>query len=180
MIDKIILGLLNIRSLTSYDIQKSMKQSINFFYSSSLGSINPTLKKLHTQHLVDFDEQMENGRAKKLYHISPQGKEAYIKWLNSPITTGRIKEDALIKLFFLGDTSTENQLELIGNYLNELKQTQEALRMIKENTLSKTIGPDIKEKAKFQLFTLQFGLDYYEFAATWFSQLYKELKLNKS
>ena len=63
MQDKIILGLLFYKKLTSYDMKKAMEKSTSFFYNSSLGSINPALIKLEKNEFVTFSKKVENGRA---------------------------------------------------------------------------------------------------------------------
>ena len=67
MQDKILLGLLiEYKTLTTYDAKKLMEISTNFFYTTSLGSINPAFKKLEKEGAVKSIEKIENGRLKLL------------------------------------------------------------------------------------------------------------------
>ena len=179
MLDKIILGFLKNRELTAYDIKKAMEQSISYFYSSSFGSINPALKKLEKQKLVTCKETIENHRVKKYYKITVTGFENYMSWLKEPINIGRIKEDALVRLFFMGDIDSNSQKAIIRNYLTELKETRNVFEELK-NELTKTkIAKNHKQKAKFQLSTLKFGIDYYKFTYKWFNDFLKDLENRK-
>ena len=173
MLDKIILGFLQIRDLTAYDIKKAMEQSVNYFYSSSFGSINPALKKLEKATMVTCNEVIEKSRVKKYYTVTEKGKEMYREWLAEPINVGRIKEDSLVRLFFMGDTDKETQMKLIEDYLVELAETKQVFEALRKLSDEREITQGFEEKAKFQLATLQFGIDYFEFTYQWFQDFYK-------
>lgn len=171
MIDKIILGYLKNKELTAYDIKKGMEKSTNFFYSGSLGSINPALKKLESSRHLTCRETVENHRVKKYYAITEKGKQKYFDWLVEPINIGRIKEQALVRLFFLGDLEKQKQGDLIEGYLYELNTIKNDFKQLKKEVGKKIIPKEYKSKAKFQLATLDFGLAYYTFTHKWFSEL---------
>ncbi|MCD4669170.1 MAG: PadR family transcriptional regulator [Actinomycetia bacterium] len=171
MLDKIILGFLKIKELTAYDIKKAMEQSISRFYSSSFGSINPALKKLEKQKHVNCREVTENHRVKKYYEITETGLDNYKNWLKEPINIGRIKNDALVRLFFMGDIDVDSQKKLITKYLKDIKDTKNSLEQVKQEFSEKEIPKEYAQKAKFQLATLEFGIDYYQFTYNWFKNL---------
>jgi len=170
MLDKIILGLLQIRDLTAYDIKKAMEQSINYFYSSSFGSINPALKKLEKQKMVTCKETVENNRVKKYYKTTKKGKKMYTDWLSEPISIGRIKEDSLVRMFFMGDMDKTMKTRLLKDYLYELIETKKAFEKLRETFSEKVVPEELKEKSKFQLATLEFGIDYFQFTHDWFTE----------
>lgn len=172
MLDKIILGFLQMKDLTAYDIKKAMENSVNYFYSSSFGSINPALKKLEKMNMVTCTEIVENNRMKKYYSITKEGKKNYSEWLKEPFTIGRIKEDSLVRLFFMGDTDKATQEKLIKEYLSELKESKKVFDNLKGSYNEKDIPKAMKERAKFQLAVLQFGIDYFEFTRKWFQKFY--------
>jgi len=175
MTDKIILGFLKNKELTAYDIKKGMEKSTSFFYSSSLGSINPALKKLEQDKQLSCNEVIENHRLKKYYKITKLGEQKYFEWLIEPINIGRIKEQALVRLFFLGDLNKQMQTDLIKKYLKELNIIINDLKQMKNEAEKNKIKPKDLQKAKFQFATLDFGLEYYKFTSTWFSNLLKKI-----
>ncbi len=175
MLDMIILGLLKIREMTSYDIKVALENSVNHFYSSSLGSINPALRKLYRRKAVESKETVENNRMKKYYRITESGREEYQNWISQPFTTGRIKEDALVHLFFLGDTEREMQNSLLEAYLEEIDATRRNFEEMKRAFEDREIPVNLQEKARFQMATLQFGIDYARFSHQWFSDLIEKL-----
>jgi DNA-binding PadR family transcriptional regulator len=171
MTRNIILGFLKVKELTAYDIKKAMEQSIAYFHSSSLGSINPTLKKLEKQSHITCKEVIENHRVKRYYEITKSGLEEYSNWQNEPIKIGRIKEEALVRLFFMGDNDIDSRKKLIQDYLNNIKEIQDSLIQEQQNFSNKEIPEEYTDKARFQMATLNFGVEYYEFTYNWFQNL---------
>lgn len=176
MIDKIILGFLFQKKLTTYDIKLAMDKSISNFYSNSFGSINPAIKKLEKNEMIQCTEQVENSRLKKIYTITAKGKKSYTHWLKEPIKQGRIKDEVLIRLFFLADSSKNERKKLITDYLNELNKSKSELEHTKRELDTMTLTTKQKDKAKYQLSTLQFGLDYIKFKVQWFQNLLLEIE----
>lgn len=173
MTRNIILAFLKSKELTVYDIKKGMEKSIAYFHSSSLGSINPTIKKLEAEGLVVCNEAVENHRVKKYYKITEEGISEYEKWQNEPIKVGRIKEEALVRLFFMGDADKKKRIELIRGYMDEITGIRNNLIEEKKRVDEITIPDEFIDKAKFQKATLDFGIDYYQFTYQWFEKLLK-------
>lgn len=174
MLDKIILGLLTNKKFTAYDIRKAMEISVNHFYSNSLGSINPALKKLKKKKYVNCKEVIENHRVKKYYEITKIGRAEYIKWQQEPINIGRIKDEVLVRLFFMGDSDVELRKKLITEYLSGISEIRNSLKQMKYDFMQKEIPKEYAHKAKYQLSTLEFGIDYYQFVYDWFNKLLKD------
>jgi len=175
MIDKIILGLLTKRDLTSYAIKVAMDKSISQFYSNSLGSINPAIKKLEKKQWVTCSESIENNRLKKIYKITQKGIIAYNHWISEPIKQGRLRDEVLIRIFFLGDSDKEKRIKLITDYLEELDNSKKNLEQIKETVGEEGLSIEKRNAINFQLSTLQFGIDYFSFKQEWFLKLLKTL-----
>lgn len=175
MMDKIILGLLSKKSLTVYDIKIAMDKSISKFYSNSFGSINPAIKKLEKEKLINCVELIEKSRLKKSYTISELGINTYKEWLLTPLKQGRIKDEMLIRIFFLGDSNKQEQKKLVNDYLEELNASIKDLESTKEKINDLNLSELDKEKTKFQLSTLQFGIDYIIFKQSWFQNLLNSL-----
>lgn len=175
MINNIILGLLSKKDLTVYDIKIAMDKSIGQFYSSSFGSINPAIKKLEKQQLIHCTESIEKSRLKKTYTITEEGIKEYKNWLSSSIQQGRIKDEVLIRIFFLGDSNPKERKKLITDYLDVLTDSRKDLENTREGIEKLNLSAQNSKKIKFQVSTLQFGLDYIEFKKKWFESLLKEL-----
>ena len=77
MIEFIILGFLMTNNMTGYDIKQKMSISTSNFIDASFGSIYPTLKRLEQKKLICFEEIVENGKLKKVYCVTEQGKKEF-------------------------------------------------------------------------------------------------------
>lgn len=170
MQDKIVLGFLKFRPMTSYDIKKALEKSTSFFYNASLGSINPALKKNITLGNVTVDERIENGRAKKEYTITEKGEETFIEWLAEDINISKIKDEALLKLFFLGELSQGRRERLIANYIGAVEEELQRLQERLAHVQQMEIPPEVETQAEYQIATLQFGIDYYLFVLQWYEK----------
>lgn len=168
MIDMVILGFLSLKKLTAYDIKKALDKSVNHFYSTSYGSIHPALVKLEKNNMINSKEFKEDGRSKKLYSINKSGIEKFQNWLGNDIAITRLKEDALVKIFFFGMVKNEKRKEIINNYLNEIDEWISKLTDLKQSFKGQEIPENFKEIAHFQFETLRFGIDYGNFAKKWF------------
>lgn len=175
MINNIILGLLSKKELTTYDIKLAMDKSISKFYSNSFGSINPAIKKLEKNKMITCSELVENSRLKKIYQITQKGKESYTNWTKEPIKQGRLKDEVLIRIFFLADSDKEQQKKLIQDYLDELNSSKIELEQTKEDIETVKLTTRQKNNIKYQISTLQFGIDYITFKELWFQNLLKDL-----
>jgi len=163
MQDKIILGLLlDHEKLTSYDIKKIMELSTSFFYKTSLGSINPALKKLLKDNAVRLKEKIEKNRLKKYYSITKKGKKIFDDWVTKDIEISKIKVEILLKLFYFSKVTPEKKINLINGYLLKIKKHIKKLEQVKDHCLFNDCAN------KEQKDTLDFGIDYYNFVYKWF------------
>ncbi len=173
MLDKIILGILTMKDMTSYDLKKALDGSINHFYSTSYGSIHPALVKLEKNSLISCRKFKEGGRNKKLYTILNKGKEVFQEWLQGDILMTRMKEAALVKVFFFGMLEKDRRENVISTYIDEIDTWIDRLKEMKNSIGLKDIKEEHRDIARFQVETLQFGIDQAEFEDVWFRDFLK-------
>ena len=176
MQDKVVLGFLIHKDLTSYDLKKAMDQSTSMFYNSSLGSIHPALKKNEKAGYVTATDVVENGRAKKRYSITKTGKEQFTSWISEDMPVGNIKDEAMLRLFFLGNLKIEKRDELIEKYITQIDAELAGLYEKQKGYDDLMIPKDLEDIAKYQMATLQFGIDYFEFVKKWYSEYFLKKK----
>jgi PadR family transcriptional regulator AphA len=112
-----ILGFLNYRSMTGYDIEQWMKASTGHFWHARISQIYSTLKQLESESLVrSHIEPQESKPDRRIYQLTDSGRTTLLAWLREPITEPEIKKDTLLlKLFFglpAGKTALLTQLRL--------------------------------------------------------------------
>ena len=173
MLDKIILGMLSLKELTVYDLKKALDKSINHFYTTSYGSIHPALVKLEKNEMVEISEFVDRGRSKKLYSITEKGKTDFKQWLSGDIHVSRLKEDSLVKLFFFGMLDSESRRSIIGNYLVAIDDAMKSLQQLREQVQKVEVPDEFSNIARFQIETLNYGIDHSIFMNNWFNDFLK-------
>src|SRR5271169_3015071 len=74
-----ILGFLMESEMTGYDIKRRFRDPIGFFYRASDGSLYPALKKLEYEGMVTMRAEQRGQRARKVYAITPKGREQFLR-----------------------------------------------------------------------------------------------------
>ena len=168
-----ILGFLRLRPMTTYDIAVAMSKSTSFFYNVSQGSIHPALQRLLKDEQVSCAKEIENGRLRKRYTITDAGLQAFESWLGSPIEVSKIKNEAVLRLFFLGALGESERRRVIGEYLQALREQIDKLdSLYQEARVRCQDAPaELKIEAEYQLHTLSLGRGHYRFLLDWFSDL---------
>ena len=201
--DKIILGILMLRRMTSYEIRNIIKNNFKSMCSDSLGSIQSALKKLFELKMVTYEELVEKGVNKKRYAITDVGQEALIEWIKIPVDTSKTKNLDFGKLLFMGYVSKSDQKKLIDKIILSLESEYAELKKLKESIVAEEeiatlenylftdieyeerirrlnngndISENIKEISKFTLATLDYGIDMTVFNIEWFKKLKKKVK----
>jgi PadR family transcriptional regulator AphA len=96
-----LLGLLNRRSLTGYEILKRFSRSIVFFWHAKRSQIYAELKRMESLGLVTSRVTPQTGRPdKRAYAITPAGLAVLRAWLDRPIAASAIKDETLLRTFF--------------------------------------------------------------------------------
>lgn len=170
-VDYIILGCLSISPMSGYDVKRLISVSTSLFYNASYGSIYPTLKKMEETGLVSAEETVENGRFKKIYALTAEGRREFMEWLEEPPKPIVIKNDMLVRLFFYRHLPREKVLSITAAHIKQLQAFQLELEEI-EST-------DGTVADRFQQYTLQWGKDFYDFQIGWYEKLLQELSGDK-
>lgn len=172
----VILGLLSLRAMTVYELNKALERGVSLFYRASFGSIKAAINKMIEQGWVDIEEKIENGRNKKLYHINQQGQQAFHEWLNSEIEAEKVKEPALTRLYFMGFASATERINVLEKHVANLQQVLETLELIHQKSQSLKVPKGMEEVQYFQKLTLDYGLAFYKFNITWYQTLIEKLR----
>ncbi len=167
MLEYIILGFLLCSNMSGYDIKRHMGHSIAYFYDASFGSIYPMLKKMQRDGTVTMTETAEGGKPRKEYAITEAGREAFFKWLDQPFKLNRAKHDHLVRFFFYRFLPKERAIELIHEFIGTVRGEIAVLSALR--------GKVQPYAGTFEMATLDFGTEYYQFVADWCEKFIKQL-----
>ena len=131
--DYFILGLLMVRKFTAYELHTMIKKNYQRICSHSIGNVQRALIKLYEKGLVTQEEISEGKVVKKIFSITLEGREEFMKWLNNPIEITKAKNMEVGRLLLLGFLSKEQQLANLESAIQDLKTEYEYLLEIKAN-----------------------------------------------
>ncbi len=166
MLEYIILGFLQHKDMSGYDIKRHMGQSIAYFYDASFGSIYPMLKKMQSEGTVTMTETAEGGKIRKEYAITEAGRVAFHQWLRQPITLNRARHDHLVRIFFYRWLPREQAVSLIEGFIRTVRGE------IRELT---ALQACVQDAGVFEAATLDYGLQYYHFTMSWCEEFLRRL-----
>lgn len=172
LVEYAVLGLLLIKAMTIYELNRAFKQGMSLFYSASYGSLQTAVKKLLEKGYAAYTESVENGRHKKIFSITEEGVKAFYDWMQEDIPMSKLEVTALSKLHFLGLVSD----------LNERKKVVDRIMTAIEAMISELEGYEKEIKAYqipesyqtiffYQAKTLDYGIMAHKAALEWFKML---------
>ncbi len=129
--ETLIMGMLMLKKMTLYEMRKHFEQNFTSMSSSSMGSIQAAMKKLHQRGMVRFDEYVENGVNKKRYEITTSGRDHFLATISTPMIH-KERSMELAKLFFMGMVETSKRPELLTAYIEELGKELAFLHGVKQ------------------------------------------------
>ena len=135
--ENIILSLLLIKSMTTYEMKTFIHQTLSTVCSDSLGSIQTALKKLLEKGFVEVTDHVENHVLKREYSITENGLTQFKEWIKVPMDIHKAKNMEEGKFFFLGMVPKEVRMKSLEGYISSLCEEQKKmmeLRFIVEST----------------------------------------------
>ncbi|MCR8656316.1 PadR family transcriptional regulator [Paenibacillus endoradicis] len=98
----VILGMLMKESLTGYEIKQLLENVFSNFYSSSYGTIYPTLSRLEKEELITKEIVLQDGKPNKnVFNITTKGRDSFNDYLLAPLEGDSIKKsDFMMRLYF--------------------------------------------------------------------------------
>src|SRR5919199_237104 len=76
-----ILGLLNVREQSGYELSRAVERGVGFFWAPARSGIYAVLPKLLAKRFVERRHIPGGRRQKQVYRITKEGKEALRAWL---------------------------------------------------------------------------------------------------
>ena len=160
---KIILGFLRFRPRSGYDIKQAVEISTRFFWGASYGQIYPELRRLEKEGLVEARDEPRGRVRRRVYSITPAGRQAVHEWLLDTETAFEIRDEGLLRLFFRDLLEQDEVLDLVRRRRTWFELTAAYFREIGEEL--RVQDDDV----------LRYGVELMEWNATWFARLEERL-----
>jgi PadR family transcriptional regulator AphA len=177
----ILLGFLNYRPLTGYDLKQSIDSSTTHFWHAHHSQIYTTLRQMEQDQLVTSVYIKEESQPdRRVYTITEAGKQTLTDWLRQSMTEAtQIKEELLVRVFF---SARRDPRDVLAELRLQLQLHQEKLAAYRQITkkvpeLQQT-SPGLERDQIFWKATLDLGMRYEEMYLGWLNdtiQLMEEL-----
>ena len=119
-----ILGFLSFQSFSGYDLKKAFDNSVQHFWPANQSQIYRTLAALKEEGFVEQEViEREDRLDKKLYNITPSGREELHTWLSTPLPPVDTREPFLIQLYFGGKLTDEEVLSILKHEITYYEET---------------------------------------------------------
>ena len=177
-----LLGLLNYGKMTGYELDKSFKDSLSFFWLAQTSQIYRELNTMEKIGWLVSEIEIQTGKPnKKLYSITRAGRLKFLNWLsddNADDENGA-RSVFLMKLFFSGERKTEENIAMLRTYKSRFEKSLSDLVLTDEGIgkHGEAIGGD-KEKIKYWKLTVQFGKSYKKMCIKFVNEAIKMLEEN--
>lgn len=144
-----ILGLINRKPLTGYDITKEFNSGLVDFWYAKHSQIYPELKKLTDEELISYEVIIQGEKLeKKLYTITEKGKGCLRKWLERDEPLEPTPKDVFrLKAYFCDEMDNEILLKqfqsALVKHLKRLKYLEGSMEELsKKKNVSKVSSPE--------------------------------------
>lgn len=164
-----ILGLLDVRPMTGYDLKKAFDGSVGHFWNADQAQIYRTLSKLSSDGLVHVSVVAQEGRPdRKEHRLTQAGREELSQWLRSPIPEEPSREPFLARIFFAG---SEQDPELIRALIGARRTA--AHQQLQSLTAVETSRASLADRLRAA--TLNNGIQHIKTELSWLDELEEAL-----
>jgi PadR family transcriptional regulator AphA len=101
-LEQALLGFLMQGPMHGYDLHESVEEELSEVWYMGMSNIYGALKRLERSGYVEFTLIPQEGRpSRKVYQITPAGKQSFLDWLRQPVSSMReVRVEFLAKLYF--------------------------------------------------------------------------------
>lgn len=137
----IILGLLQDKPQTGYDIKNVFNTEVGEFWQAKHSQIYPELSKLSKKGWINFETEIVGTKLeKKVYYLTDYGHTVLAEWLEEPLNELPVnKDEFVLKLYFIKSVEDHRLPEMIQHQIQLHKQKLEHLNVRKKNVFTADI-----------------------------------------
>ncbi len=129
-----ILGILNKKNMSGYQIKKELEKTIRTFWTDSFAQLYPMLHQLEKNKLIELDSYQSRGkRVSKIYSITTAGTNNLKEWLKQPASELRVRDELLLKVFMGENVEESFSLEKVKSEELRLQSMQGCLNRAKKD-----------------------------------------------
>lgn len=154
-----ILGFLNYRPYSGYDLKKIFDTSVRHFWPADQSQIYRTLARMSKKGWAETEVIRQESRPdRKLYHISPMGRDELRRWLLTPLPFEENRSADMIQIFFAAQLSDDEILEIFERIAALMRAGLEQFSQIPRNIEAYSEYTTSPREFFFWMLTLDIGI----------------------
>jgi PadR family transcriptional regulator AphA len=174
-----LLGLLNYGDMTGYELDKTFKVSLNFFWQAQTSQIYRELTTMEKQAWLTSIIIPQTGKPnRKLYKITDLGRTELKTWLSKKDLEEdlSVKNVFLMKMFFSAEVDSTDTIDTLKRYKSQCLADLQA--MSQTGSTITDYGQDLKDKRNMVYWasTATFGVYYLNMCVKWAEDTIKTLE----
>ena len=181
-----ILGLLSREPMTGYNLKKLFDRTLSNVWAASLSQIYRELNMLEKDGLLVSTVQEQDDRPdKRVYAITPSGKQAFQAWLmqNPEAFLSPKRDEFMLRMFFGAQMGAEHVKEQLRQFQRDRELAGEALekeaQKLADMPASFAGFPDTGEGEKYIRFILRRAIMTNRLLVAWAEECANELEESK-
>ncbi len=172
-----ILGLLSYGSMSGYDISRTFKDSLNYFWTAQTSQIYRELQTLKEKGWANNEIVEQKGKPdKKVFSITESGRQELNRWLTDDNTEFAVRSPLLMKIFFRGERSIDENIQYFDKMQEKGKTFISMMQRPPESLINYSEKIDDPLKAVYWKMTLEYGIMYQQMYLNWVEKCKKELE----
>ena len=172
-----ILGFLNYRPYSGYDLKKIFDTSVRHFWTADQSQIYRTLNRLTENGWAEMEKiEQENRPARKEYSITTQGRQELQDWLVAPLPFGESRSASLIQVFFAGQLSDDEVVENLERVAEYIRSGLAALDAIPQQIEAYEDHVQSPREFYFWMLTLDIGKHTAQANLDWLENTIQSIK----
>jgi DNA-binding PadR family transcriptional regulator len=160
-----ILGLLSLRSWTTYELAEQMRRALGQFWPRAQSGIYTEPKKLVAAGYATAETEYVGQRPRQRYTITATGREKLEQWIPTPGAFAEIEFEQLIKVFFAERGTRADLLHTLRAIKEENEDRSAAAQTIPHEYLENRGG--YPERLPWILLTGQFLMEWEQMIDRW-------------
>ncbi len=153
-----LLGLLSQESMHGYRLRQRAR-AYSWIYPMTNASIYPALHALEESGFVAHKSEIHDGRARKIYRVTEQGKKKLHDWLTEPAPqTPCLHDQTLLKIVMQENEHAQHSRNWIALALESLRQEIAEFETNMASQETKTLGTELAHEYGFEMLRLRVRL----------------------
>lgn len=172
-----ILGFLNYKPLSGYDLKKIFDTSVRHFWAADLSQIYRTLTRLTEHGWVEMEVVEQDDRPdRKVYSITGAGRDELRRWLTAPLRPHAPHSAELIQVFFAAQLSDEEMLAMFERAADQVRAVLQQYEQIPQEAEAYAAYVESPREFFCWMLTLDAGFKSAQANLAWLEQVIQRIR----